>query len=467
VKLTTFLFFIIICFFSCKKESFTTSPNAILRASEDTLHFDTVFTTTGSVSQYFKIINNNNKGIHINSIKLIGGAGSPFKINADGVAGPQVSNIDVAANDSAYVFVTVSINPNATALPFIVRDSIEIEYNGNKTKVQLEAYGQNAHFFRGRIITSNEVWTNDRPYVILGGLLVDKTAILSITKGCRIYMHADAPLIINGTLKVQGEKWDSTRVVFSSDRLDEPYRDYPAGWPGIIFTAASKDNLIQYATIKNAYQAVAMEEPSVGTAPKLTINESIIDNAYDAGIIAINSSIAARNLLVSNCGRNIILAKGGAYNFMHCTVTTFSSNYIQHKEPVLLVTNYLTQNNVISSNNLSALFRNCIFWGENSGLVENEVVVDKKGTTLFGVTFENVLWRVKAPPPNIIQSSIINDQPPQFDSVNTAKHFYNFRLKDTSPAKNKGVNAGVLLDLDGAPRPVGLPDLGAYENQKL
>jgi hypothetical protein len=465
VKFTTLLFITVIFFFSCQKESFTTSASDRLQTSADTLHFDTVFTSTGSVTQSFKIINTNNKGIHISSIKLSGGASSPFKINADGLTGPQVTGIDVAANDSAYVFVTVSINPSAALLPFIVRDSIEIEYNGNKKKVQLEAYGQNAHFLKGRTITGNQVWTNDLPYVILGGLLVDKAAQLTINKGCKIYFHADAPLIIDGTLIVQGEKWDSTRVVFSSDRLDEPYRTYPAGWPGIIFTAASKNNFIQYAVIKNAYQAIAMEEPAPGAAPKLTITESIIDNAYDAGIMAVNSSITAQNLLVSNCSRNIILAKGGNYNFTHCTVATIASDLIQHKEPVLFISNFLNQNNVVVANNLSAIFRNCIFWGENNGTVESEVVAAKSNNASFNVTFDHVLWRVKSPPPNTTQSNIINDQSPQFDSLNTATHFYNFRLKSSSPAINKGVNAGVLLDLDGATRPVGLPDLGAYEKQ--
>ena len=465
MKAFIFIASLFIFFFSCKKESFTTSPDAFLKINEDTLHFDTVFTTTGSVTQSFKIFNNNSKAVHLTSVTLMGGALSPFKINADGKAGPQATGIDIAGNDSAYVFVTVSINPSANGLPFVIRDSIEIVYNSKKIKVQLEAYGQNAHFFRSRIITGQEVWNNDLPYVILGGMLVSKTGQLTINKGCKIFMHADAPLIIDGTLKVQGEKWDSTRVVFKSDRLDEPYRDFPAGWPGIIFTANSKNNFIQYAAIKNAYQAIAMEEPAVGGASKLTITESVIDNAYDAGILAVNSSIVAQNLLISNCGKNLVLVKGGTYQFTHCTVASFGNNYIQHKEPVLFLTNYLTQNNIVSGNNLTATFRNCIFWGDNSSLVENEVVLDKKGTSNFAATFENVLWRVKTAPSQATVLNAINNLPPLFDSVNAAKRFFNFHLLAGSPAINKGINAGVPLDLDGAPRPVGLPDIGAYEKQ--
>ena len=119
----TALLLVLIFLFSCKKESFTTSPNAFLTPETDTLHFDTVFTTTGSVTQRFKIFNENSKGIHISTIQLKGGVSSPFKINAMGVSGPVINNIDIAENDSVYVFVSVSINQSAANIPFIVKDS--------------------------------------------------------------------------------------------------------------------------------------------------------------------------------------------------------------------------------------------------------------------------------------------------------------------------------------------------------
>ena len=447
--------------FSCRKESFTSNADVRLRTSVDSLHFDTVFTTTGSVSQFLKIINGNEKGIRISSVRLAGGTGSPFKINVDGVTGPQVNDVEVLGDDSVYVYVTVSINPTAQNLPFIVQDSIEIIYNGNKKWVQLDAFGQNAHFYRGRKVMGNEVWNNDLPHVIVGGLTVDTTAMLAINKGCKVYMHADAPFIVHGTLQVNGEKFDSTRVVFSGDRLDEPYRGFPASYPGIIFTASSKNNTINYGIIKNAYQAVVVVNPAT-SGTKLTLNETIIDNAYDAGLLGINTSITARNVLISNCGKNLFLVGGGTYDFKHTTVATFSNSYIQHKDPVCVVTNYINQ----TAASLTANFTNCIFWGEQNGFVNNEVFVDAK-TITPSINFNKVVWRMQSIPSfsGLTITGAIN-QYPLFDSVNTAENFYNFRLKSASPAVNVGVNAGVGLDLDAAirPRPVGsLPDLGAYE----
>jgi hypothetical protein len=457
---TAFVLFL----FSCRKENFTSNADSQLKTSVDSLHFDTVFTTAGSVSQFLKIVNDNKEGIRISAVRIAGGAASPFKINVDGIAGPQVSNVEVAGNDSIYVYVTVSINPNSQNLPFIVQDSIEITYNGNSKWVQLDAFGQNAHFFRNRKITGTETWNNDLPYVILGGLTVDTTATLIINKGCKVYMHADAPFIINGSLHVNGEKSDSTRVVFTGDRLDEPYRDYPASYPGLIFTNSSKGNTINYAIIRNAYQGIVAVNPSA-SGTKLSLKETIIDNAYDIGLLGVNTSINAQNVLIANCGKNLFLVGGGNYNFTHCTVATFSNSFIQHKDPVLTLTNYTAQGNVVTVTNLTANFTNCIFWGEQNGFVNNEVVVDAKGPAP-SISFNKVLWRMQTTPTlnGVTISGAIN-QPPAFDSINTAQRFFNFRLKDASPAVNAGTNSGILVDLDGSPRPVGLPDLGAYEKQ--
>jgi hypothetical protein len=454
----------LILLFSCRKESFITSPDARVTITADTLKYDTVFVTSGSVSQVFKIINENNQKLRISSVKLMGGNNSAYKINADGVIGPEINNLEIEANDSIYVFAQVNIDQNTNNLPFIVRDSIQISYNGKNRFVQLEAWGQNAHFFRDKVITIDETWNNDLPYVILGYLLIDDNTTLTINKGCRIYVHADAPIIVEGTLLVNGLKDTADRVYFQGDRLDEPYKDFPAAWPGIFFLTNSKDNVLNYAVIKNSYQAIGVQDPSPNANPKVTLNECVIDNAYDAGIIAINSSITAKKCLISNCGKNVFLVKGGDYQFTHCTVASFSNSYILHKDPVLFVSNFITVNNVPVADNLNALFRNCIFWGSD-GLVDDEVIVAKNGNTTFNVNFDHNLWKVQNTPANIISNQIINDQNPGFDSIDVSKRYFDFRLKSSSPAINKGVNTSITTDLDGKLRALGLPDLGCFERQ--
>lgn len=446
----------------CRKESFITSKDAQLRTSQETISFDTVFTSVGSVTQSFRIYNQNEQKLRIGSIKLAGGQASAFKINADGTPGPEVNDLEMDAGDSLYVFVSVRIDPSAGTLPFVVQDSISISYNGNTTWVQLEAWGQNANFLRARKLTGNVTWTNNLPYVILGGLLVDSNATLTIEKGARVYLHADAPFIVDGTLKVMGEKYDSTRVQFTGDRLDAPYREFPGSWPGIYFRGYSRNNELNYAYISNAYQGIVAEKLPPNANPKVTLNECIIENVYDVGILGIQTSIDARNCVVSNCGKNILLAYGGNYNFVHCTVASYSNSFILHKEPVLQVANYVKEGSSFLTADLKATFTNSIFWAE-SGSVDDEVVVLKQGTTgLFNVAFNNCLWRVKTDPANTTRNNIVANADPRFDTIDTQKRLYNFRLQAGSPAINAGTPSGVLYDLDGKTR-TNPPDLGAYE----
>lgn len=456
LSLTCFL----ILFISCRKESFITSPDARLTITIDTLKYDTVFTTTGSVTKSFKIINTNNQKLKLTSVKLMGGNTSAYKMNVDGLPVTEADNIEIEANDSVYVFVQVNVDQSAANLPFIIRDSIQVSFNGNKRLVQLEAWGQNAHFLRNKEIIADETWTNDRPYVILGYLYIHENRKLTIEKGCRIYVNARAPFIVEGTLQVNGSKDSADRVCFNGDRLDDPYKDFPASWPGIYFSPTSKDNIFNYAVIKNSYQSIAAEGLSLNANPKVRLNQCIIDNSYDAGIVAVNSSISAVNCLISNCGMNIAIIKGGNYDFTHCTAVSYSNSYIQHKMPVLTITNFQGNN----SADLNAVFHNCIFWGEN-GTVENEVSVEKKGNNIFTVNFDHNLWKVKTVPANVTSNQIINNQVPQFDSINVLNRHYNFRLRDTSPARNTGTDAGISIDLDGNTRPVGPPDLGCFEKQ--
>ncbi|RYY40008.1 MAG: hypothetical protein EOO08_08100 [Chitinophagaceae bacterium] len=455
------LILITIAFAACRKDRFTGSADAQLRPGADTLHFDTVFVNTGSTSGVVKIFNDNEEGIRISSVRLAGGNASPFRINADGIAGPEVRDLEVAGGDSLYVFVTVTINPNSNTQPFVVQDSIAIEWNGNRRWVQLDAFGQNARFLRNHIVRGSETWDNTLPYVILDGITVDTLASLNITQGTHIYFHGNAPMIVHGSLHSTGDRYDSTRVRFTGDRLDIPYRNFPASWPGIYFSDVSRNNTLTFTSVLNAYQAIAIEGPAPAT--QLTLRECIIDNAYDAGIYANNAGIDSRNLLVSNCGSGISLSGGGNYNFVHTTAVGYSNRYQQHTNPVLFISNRTASG---GSAALNATFRNGIYWGEANGLVQDEVVVLNSTGAPFNVTFDGALWRMRATPSGIGASNIQNGLDPTFDSVDHTNRIYSFRLATGSPAVDKGGNAGTPIDLDGKPRPAGLaPDLGAYEKQ--
>ena len=459
MKLLFFIFLSAVLFFSCKKETFITSSDASLYTSVDSLSFDTVFTTAGSITKSFKIFNNNDQKLRLSQVRLIGGAASPFKINVNGASATAVNNVEINANDSIYVFVQINVNPTGESLPFILTDTIQIDYNGNTRFIKLEAYGQNAIFLKNLTIKGNITWNATLPYVILGGIQVDTNAILNISEGTKIYLHADAPFVVDGTLIATGTK--ENQIIFSGDRRDADYKDLPASWPGIYLRATSKNNSLKHTLIKNAYQGIIAQELSGTSTPKLTLSQCIIDNIYDAGVLGINSNIYADNCLISNCGSNIQLSLGGDYSFINCTVASYSNLYINHKNPVLQVSNFVNQGTNIKP--LNAVFRNCIFWGDG-GPVDDEIIVGRQGTDPFSVTFDHILYKAKDDIANATFISSIKNMPPIFDSIDVSRNIYDFHFtkNPSAPAVDAGILTPFPYDLDDRLRDT-TPDIGCYE----
>jgi hypothetical protein len=447
---------------SCKKDSYLTG-NASLSFSADSVSFDTVFTATGSVTRQVRIINPNDQRLLISEISLMGGAGSPFLLNINGSPGPSALDLTLEASDSLYLFISVYIRPDVRPRTFILQDSIRIRYNGTDHFIQLLAWGQNVHFLKNEIIHGNVSWPNDMPYVISGSLLVDSSSTLTIAAGCRLYFHADAPMLVDGTLQVLGEAADSLRVYFSGDRLDEPYASFPGSWPGIYFSESSSGNRLRYAVLRNGYQSLVAEGPSAGPDPKLTLEQCIISNSSDAGIMGIQSSIDAVNCLISNCGKNIELAAGGTYHFLQCTAATYSNVLLQHQFPVLSVSNAATDGSQVLTGDLQAVFTNCIFWGDSG--VSDEADISQQGSTAFQVFFDHVLMKQQHFPAGADSTAVLLNADPFFNTTDNQQRIYDFHLQAGSPALNYGTDAGIPVDLDGNGRPIGEPDLGCYERQ--
>src|SRR5688572_5706059 len=138
------LFSLVVAVSSCKKDDLLTESSAKLEFSDDTIMFDTVFTSMGSTTKQLKIFNRNSQPIRISSIRLAGGSTSTYRLNVDGLTGKSFSDVEIPAKDSLFIFIEVTINPQDASTPFIVQDSIIFETNGNIQDVDLVAFGQYA-----------------------------------------------------------------------------------------------------------------------------------------------------------------------------------------------------------------------------------------------------------------------------------------------------------------------------------
>lgn len=447
---------------SCKKESFITSQEASLYTSLDSVKFDTVFTTIGSVTQSFKIYNNNDQALRLSTIKLMGGNSSPFKININGVPATEVQNFEIAANDSIYVFVSVTINPTSNQLAFIVSDSILINYNGNNKFVQLQAYGQNAHFYKNKIIAHDTTWTNDLPFVLLGSLQIQEGQTLTIQDSCRVFLHATAPILVEGSLLVKGQK--GREVVFAGDRMDYYYKDLPGSWPGIYFKKTSKNNDLRFAVIKNADYAISIDDSTNLNDTILSVHQTIIDNALNGALAAKNSKVYMDNSLISNCGRGINIERGGYYEFTNCTIAAFSSKFISHTIPVVQLRDYAAADEQLS-HPLNAQFNNCIIWGDG-GSVDDEIFIDARVPSSFVYRFDSCVYKGVTPIANVSTNGLYYQyNAPQFINVDVSNNVYDFRINDpSSPAASHGksIPAAMEYDLDNNRRGTSI-DIGCYK----
>ena len=431
-----------------------TGKAAFIITSDTALHFDTVFTTAGSITKQLKIFNINNQTLRISNLQLTGGDASFFKMNVSGTPGTQFSNVDIEKGDSLYIFVSVNINPNAQSLPFLVQDSIGISFNGNTQFVKLDAYGQNAHFLRSAIIQQNTTWTADLPYVLLDTFAISAGATLTIERGARIYCNAGTPFTVAGSLHVNGSADSAGRVVFRNNRLDAPYAAEPGTWRGIYFSENSRNNLLSNATIENALQGIAADKGS-----SVVLDGCIINNCAEEGIAAYNSTLKAINCLVVNCSYNLYLNAGGNYTFINCTVAAYSNKYLYHQFPAVTLRNANEDETEIYP--LQSLFQNCIVWGED-GFVTEEAATFNNSTAAFDVRFENTLYKSVTENANIQYSNCLQNIDPQFMATNRENNLFDFHLAASSPCIDAGKKNNIISDLDGTAR-TEIPDIGCFE----
>ena len=209
---------------SCTKVPYSTDTSHMLDFSKDTILFDTVFTTIGSVTHYFTVRNPHDDALLIDEISLEGMSSSAYRINVDGAGVDEngapitiVEDVTILGGDSIFVFVEVTVDPDNSLSPFIEEDSIKFVTNTNEQYVNLLAWGRNAYFHHqpgnwansydneDNILSPNETWQSDKPHVIYGQLLVDQDYVLTIDEGAEIYVHDGSGIWVRGgTINVNG-----------------------------------------------------------------------------------------------------------------------------------------------------------------------------------------------------------------------------------------------------------------------
>ena len=488
INFFTLILIILTIFFSCEKQTINnSSTNTDLIFSTDTITFDTVFTSIGSITKTLTVYNKNNFDL-LTNISIKGYSAAHFRMNIDGIAGNNQSNIEIPANDSIFIFLEVTINPNSNNTPYILTDSLIFTTGTKKQSVNLIAWGQNAHFHTANtyedIINGNDTtrfyyhlidctipWTNDKPHVIYGYAIVNPGQTLTINQGCNIHLHKNSGIIVGnpfsiesgGTIKVNGTL--GNEVTFQGDRLDTWYNEIPGQWDKIWLIPGSFDNEINYAIIKNGNIGIHADTV-FNNNPTVEINNTIIDNMSGIGILGQGANINVNNTLISRCGQYTVACNiGGIYNFMHCTFANYW-DYSNRKTPSILLNNFYegANGNIYVRDLQEVNFTNCIIQGSLS----TELSFQENELGMFNYKFDHCMIKID-PNQNTNNTSYINSIINQEVKFNDP-YGNDFHLTQSSPAINTGkpnisTHPALNNDLEGNIREISSPDIGVYEYQ--
>jgi hypothetical protein len=456
---------------SCEDDKYLSSPDAQLRFSSDTIMFDTVFTTIGSTTRILKVFNTYKEKLLISSVKIGGGEFSNFRMNVNGKAGNEVLDLEIPPKDSIFIFVEVTVDPTGQNMPMVVQDSIEFKTNFNSQKIPIIAWGQDFHLIKSKVL-KNETWKNDKPYLVYNYAYVDTLCTLTIEQGTKIHFHKGAGLYVKGKIVVNGTFDDP--VIFTSDRLEDSYKNVPEQWNGILLFSGSRGNIINHGHIKNAViglQVGTIEHDGFAT---VSLSNSKIENMSYAGIFSLKSKIYAYNSLIDNCGfYAAALLVGGEYEFYHTTIGNYWGGWSRKPRTTssLAISNFLPVpksdgTTVIYQGDLNKLiFANSIIYGNNA--VELELGNNHKN--LFNYYFDSCILQMPDTF-NVSNKDHFNNiwkgakYDPKF--IDVSKKLI-FELDTLSPAKDIGSTVYSKLfpfDMKGKDRTADkAPDVGAYE----
>lgn len=434
VMLFAICFLFLSALFSCrKKEEVSTDPNQQLEFSEDSLFFDTVFTSQGSAWKYLWIYNRNSSTLVFDEIALANGTSSSFDLLINGQYRKSATDVRIMANDSMLLLVRANINPQNLSTPYLVRDSIIFKREGSLQDFDLWAYGQDAVYLTNHTCSCAETWYAGKPYVLTGTIAVPASCTLTVKPGAKVFFHSAATMNVHGALSAVG-KADSL-IVVHSDRLEDDQKKMAGSWNGIVFKDVSSDNVLEWIEVAGGENMIVLQTSSdADTVPELMIRNAKIFNASGGLINTGDADVYLYNALIHTSVDASIKLNGGTVYMDHLTVSNITGSLARNEVSIVM------------SGSGKYRLKNSIVWGNQSEEISyggSDFIADYCLIKGSGITGTNLLF----------------NQDPQF----TASYNQDYTLKDGSPAIDAGITvSGQDRDLQYKLRDAS-PDMGAFE----
>ena len=449
---------------SCINDDFTSSPEATITFSTDTVSFGTVFTDLGTPTARLLVFNRNSKGVRISSIRFRD-PDSPFSLNVDGVSGTDFRDVEIRGRDSIYVFIECFVAPDGSVDPRRVADQLEFVTNGVTSEVEVEAVALNVRRLRGERIEEDMRLTPELPYIIFDTLTIAQGATLIVEPGTQVLFHDKGAMRVEGRLIAAGTP--EAPVHFRGDRVDnvlpEVEYDIMSGqWEGISIAPESFGNRMENVNMRSTVSGLRIDSCGDLSQTKLTLVNSWLHNSRTTVLDSRYAKVDAYGCCFSEAADAVVALTGGEHLFTQCTI---SNNYLfAIPSRANLALDHLLPEDLGGGKPalMKASFDNCIIYGMGqpvspADLSGSEVFVHSGLVKTAGSNDDNFL-------------DCIWDEDPLFLTVRS-DYYFNYHLQPDSPALGKGnpdfVTPECLTDMDGinrlteGPDP-GHPALGAY-----
>ncbi|UPL48976.1 hypothetical protein [Hymenobacter sublimis] len=478
-----------------KEDLVTTDSSARLEFSLDTVKFDTVFVTVGTVSKRLWVYNRNPRAVRVSEISLQNQPGITYNLLINGDAGSVARDVEIRGKDSLLVLVRATIDPTPSdGKPFLLASDLRFRTNGNDQQVKVVSYGQNAYFHDRDEIKANTTWKADKPHVIYNSVVVGPGVTLTIAAGARIYSHAGSFLVVKGRLLCNPtyqptgpiKPNDPNLVRFEGDRRETEYAERPGQWGGLEFDLGSQGNVLRYTLIKNSTLGVYLYNPfNEQPRPQVQLekvelrNISTLNSGYPfdgAALLSLCGDVTANNTLISNCEQYAVYAvQNSQVQLDYCTIANYT--FGTRNQPSVLLSPEAPFK-AISGRPLPALaprltMRNSIVWGNSRNLEELAFMNGEQYAGNINISTSVLLtkkYNNTGPLGQAKNGNILNPQEgPTYLFYSTPSRprgkTLDYQLDTLSPASNKAVALpGISTDLLNRPR-LSPPDIGAYERK--
>ena len=404
-------------------DSFGTSTGNRLTFSEDTICFDTLFSTIPSATQTFWVRNERGDGIRIQTARLERSNQSGYRVNVDGTyLDPVGSDFEVRKGDSILVFVEITTRENHEDGPQLVEDNLIFTLeSGVEQRVNLRTYSWDAQKVADLVISQDTTIESYVPILVNGqGIRVEEGVTLTL-RNTDFYFHDGAGIEAHGNIVAEN-------CLFRGDRLDRmfsylPYDRISGQWKGICLLSVDGQNVFTDCEIRNAVDAIMCDSTT------LYLYNTVVHNNSGEGLFARHSTIVVDYCQFSNAFGDCLGLYGCEAIVEHSTLAQFYP-FSANRGFALHFVNTELPMTLVCRNTLVTGYADDVVSGEAT---DTTVVFDYRFADCLlrtpevddSVRFERIIWET---PKDTVQGK------QHFRTIDEDNLYYDFALDSISPA---------------------------------